>query len=577
MPALAIPTSRRNVQNLYNDYVYFWRWSLWKLFENPEANGPGIISFISASSYLRGPGFVGMRQKMREAFDELWIIDLEGDNLGPRKTENVFAIQTPVAIAIGVRYGEAHPGIPARARYTKITGTREEKLAKLDAVRRFEDLDWQDCFAGWTQPILPRLGGDYFNWPLMTDIFPWQGCGAKYERNWPIAETRGQLETRWARLLAAPANQKPQLFKEDDDRKVNRSYQSLRDRRTRLPDIASLPAQTPPLEIVRYGWRSFDRQYALADNRVGGRLNPSLWLAHSDNQVYLTSLLTGVLGLGPAATLSAYIPDFHYFRGSFGGKDVIPLWRDTEGTRPNITLNLLTILSDALGQIVRPQDLFAYAYSVLATPAYVDKYSEELAVPGPRLPLTKDRNLFTRAVNAGRALIALHTFGERFLRRGQHQGHVPQGRARCTRGVPTSREHYPETYAYDPDTQILSVATGLFSPVSARVWDFTVSGLRVVESWLKYRMKEGAGRTSSPLDAIRPQRWSGEMTQELLELLWVLEATVNMLPELSALLVEIVSSDTFREGDLPKPTAAETQNLLEEESELDRQMNLDAN
>jgi hypothetical protein len=90
-------------------------------------------------------------------------------------------------------------------------------------------------------------------------------------------------------------------------------------------------------------------------------------------------------------------------------------------------------------------------------------------------------------------------------------------------------------------------------------------------------MKEGAGRTSSPLDAIRPQRWSGEMTQELLELLWVLEATVNMLPELSALLVEIVSSDTFREGDLPKPTAAETQNLLEEESELDRQMNLDAN
>jgi hypothetical protein len=42
-----------HVKNLYNDYVYFWRWALWKLFENPEANGPGIISFITASSYLR--------------------------------------------------------------------------------------------------------------------------------------------------------------------------------------------------------------------------------------------------------------------------------------------------------------------------------------------------------------------------------------------------------------------------------------------------------------------------------------------------------------------------------------------
>lgn len=90
-----------HIKNLYNDYVYFWRWALWKLFENPEASGPGIISFITASSYLRGPGFVGMRQRMREAFDDLWIIDLEGDNRGARKTQNVFAITTPVAIAIG--------------------------------------------------------------------------------------------------------------------------------------------------------------------------------------------------------------------------------------------------------------------------------------------------------------------------------------------------------------------------------------------------------------------------------------------------------------------------------------------
>jgi hypothetical protein len=54
-----------------------------------------------------------MRQKMREAFDELWIIDLGGDNLGARKTPNVFNIQTPVAIAIGVPYGDPQPTQPA--------------------------------------------------------------------------------------------------------------------------------------------------------------------------------------------------------------------------------------------------------------------------------------------------------------------------------------------------------------------------------------------------------------------------------------------------------------------------------
>ena len=42
----------------------------------PGAPRKGIVSFITAASYLRGPGFTGMRQRMREAFDEIWIIDL---------------------------------------------------------------------------------------------------------------------------------------------------------------------------------------------------------------------------------------------------------------------------------------------------------------------------------------------------------------------------------------------------------------------------------------------------------------------------------------------------------------------
>jgi len=53
-----------HAKNLYNDYIYFWRWALWKVFETKS--GPGVVSFITASSYLRGPGFAGVRQVMRE-------------------------------------------------------------------------------------------------------------------------------------------------------------------------------------------------------------------------------------------------------------------------------------------------------------------------------------------------------------------------------------------------------------------------------------------------------------------------------------------------------------------------------
>ena len=46
------------------------------------------------------------------------------------------------------------------------------------------------------------------------------------------------------------------------------------------------------------------------------------------------------------------------------------------------------------------------------------------------------------------------------------------------------------------------------------------------------------------------------MSEELLELLWVLEATLAMQPDLSALLEKVVSGPCFA-SEIPEPTAAE--------------------
>jgi hypothetical protein len=554
-----------HVKNLYNDYVYFWRWALWKLFENPDANGPGIISFITASSYVRGPGFVGMRQRMREAFDELWIIDLEGDQHGARKTENVFAIQTPVAIAIGVRYGNTQPQTPAEVHYAKITGTHDEKLAKLNAVDSFDNLTWQECMSGWMQPFLPAGEGDFFGWPLLTDLFPWQYSGTQFKRTWPVGETPELLRRRWETLVASPANERGALMRETGSRMANAQYESLLDR-TRLPAVTQLPSDALPLEPVRYAFRSFDRQWILPDVRFCDRPRPALWIAHGERQVYMTGMLADVLGVGPAATATAHIPDLHHFCGR-GGKDVIPLWRDSVATQPNLPAGLLAALRQAFGRDVTAEDVFAYAYAVLSTPAYVEKFSEELCIPGPRLPVTKDAALFARAVELGRQLLWLHTYGERFVPPRRRRGEIPQGRARCRQGVPTTEAGYPESFSYESTPQTLRVGDGAFSPVSDAVFNFSVSGLKVVESWLSYRMKAGAGRSSSPLDEIRPERWTGDMTQELLEMLWVLEATVDMQPELKTVFDAMLAGPTFHASDLPQPTAVERQPPGEAEPE----------
>lgn len=93
--------------------------------------------------------------------------------------------------------------------------------------------------------------------------------------------------------------------------------------------------------------------------------------------------------------------------------------------------------------------------------------------------------------------------------------------------------------------------------MSPQVWEFEVSGLKVVQSWLGYRMKKRAGKKSSPLDEIRPERWTARMSDELLELLWVLEATLAMEPELEAALEKVVAGPCFAAADLPTPTPEE--------------------
>jgi hypothetical protein len=561
-----------HVKNLYNDYVYFWRWALWKLFENPEASGPGIITFITAASYLRGPGFVGMRRKMRELFDELWIIDLEGDNLGARKTENVFAIQTPVAIAIGVRFGNPQPQTPAHVRYAKITGTRDEKYGKLNAIQKFADLEWQDCFEGWLEPFLSRGLGNYFAWPLLTDLFPWQHSGVQFKRTWPIGESSELLRQRWNKLLAAPPDERGELLRETTARKAAHQYDSFLPPGGNLPAIERLAADTAPIEPVRYGYRSFDKQWTLPDARLCDRPRPPFWKINSDNQIYFVSNLAGVLGLGPAATISALVPDLHYFCGR-GGKDVIPLWRDADATQANLTGGLLDALNPRLGEVTA-EDFFAYCYALLATPAFVETFSEELTVPGPRVPVTKDRNLFQQAARLGRRLIWLHTYGEHSVPPRQRRGQVPQGRARARRGVPDTADRYPERFSYNETSQTLHVGEGEFAPVSKAVLDFSVSGLQVVHSWLSYRMKGGAGRSSSPLDEIHPSRWTTEKSGELLELLWVLEATVEMFPELQRTLESIVACETFHADELPQPTADERKPPSEEEPSEHEQQEL---
>jgi hypothetical protein len=553
------PADPVHVKNLYNDYVYFWRWAIWKLLEQAEDDQGGILSFITASSYLAGPGFVGMREVMRRKFDDLWIINLGGDNLGARKSENVFAIRTPVAIAIGVRRGAPDPDTPALVRYAKIEGTRVEKLAALAAIRTFGEVQWLECPSDWGASFLPIGKGDYFGFPALVDLFPWQENGVQFKRTWPIAETPDVLEERLHALAAASPNERRVLFRETTARRHDGFVRDVWEGEF-LFSVEQQIEENVQFVPQRFGFRSFDRHYALIDPRFADRIRPNLIKAHSPSQIYFIALLNISTGEGPTIVCSSEIPDMNSFNNR--ACNVLPLWRDPAATSPNITNGLLESLAATLGREVSAEDLFAYAYAMLANPSYVAQFWEEMETPGPRLAITKNADLFARAVDLGRRLIWLHTYGERMAPPDTQPGQVPQGGARCVANVPEGVDSYPEDFEYLEGERTIRVGNGgRFGPVSPAIWTFSVSGFEVVKSWLGYRMRRRSGRRSSALDDIRPESWTATMTDELLDLLWVLEHTLSMQPDLDTLLADVVAGPCFTTDELPTPGADEREPL----------------
>lgn len=566
-----------HAKNLYNDYVYFWRWAIWKVCE--QNDDLGIVSFITASSYLDGPGYAGMREVMRRRFDELWLIDLGGEGRGTRKEENVFNILSPVVIGIGVRLPGVDPETraeaPAVVRYRKVTGSREEKLEALDSIIELEDLsDWSAVSEAWLDNFTPAGASDFHTWPTLGDLFPWQHSGSQFKRSWPISESSDVLAKRWQALMLSPADERGPLLRETRDRKATGSYPDIRTGARLTPIAEWTPTDTAPL-AVRYAYRSFDRQWCVPDGRVGDFLRPPLWRSMSDHQLFSVTLPKPPLGAGPAVSVSAFVPDNDCYRGSYSGS-VFPLFRDNGKGAPNVTSDLLALLEDSYESEVTPEDLFAYSYGVLGTGAYSEKYSDFLLNSMPRIPFTANAALFREVVALGRDLLWWATFGERCQpldAKGKPVKVLPAGTTKNTKPVPATTEGYPEDYSYEPETLTLTVGEGLFAPVSKEVWDFQVSGLKVVQSWLAYRMKKRKGKASSELDKIRPEKWT--FSRELLEVLAVVEHIVDRTPEAAKLLKEVVDGDLIDSDLFPKPTQAEQAPPKESKESQDQLLTLE--
>ncbi len=155
-------------------------------------------------------------------------------------------------------------------------------------------------------------------------------------------------------------------------------------------------------------------------------------------------------------------------------------------------------------------------------------------------------------------MIWLHTFGERFTDpkadRPLGPPRLPKERApRIPKegAIPDDADSMPDEIEYDETRHRLLIGKGFIDNVPAAVWQYEVSGKRVLTQWFSYRKKNrerpiiGDRRPPSKLGDIQPDHWLAEYTTELLNVLHVLALLVEMEPAQAKLLEEICGGPTL--------------------------------
>lgn len=549
-----------HAKHLYNLYVYFWRWATWKVFDCHPEHRSGIICFITVAGFLNGPGFQRMREYLRQSCDHIWVIDCSPEDHQPEVNTRIFqGVQQPVCIVLASRSQQKQEHTLASVKFRALpSGKRLDKFKVLQKLT-LTSSGWLKCPDEATAPFLPQARKVWRSYPALEDFFTYHGSGVMPGRTWIIAPDQASLTQRWEALIQAPTmDRKEALFhphlrrgKPGDKHVAKTVKEPLPGQPTRNLSIAE--ETKPPLQPIRYGFRSFDRQWLIPDSRLINQPNPTLWTHHSTHQIYLTAFLQESPKSGPALTITALIPDLHHYKGSFGGR-VFPLWADKTATTPNLQQGVLNLLSQTYGSGVRPSALFAYIAAIAAHPDFTARFQKDLATPGIRIPLTASAELFQEAVAIGERVIWLHTFGERMAdaQKGRSAGppRLPEKkRPKIPKNgtIPTDPERMPAEIRYDADQGRLWVGEGYIDNVPVAVWNYEVSGKQTVLHWFSYRKKNrerpriGDKRSPSPLNEIYPDRWLPEYTTELMNLLNVLGLLVELEPQQADLLDRICS------------------------------------
>jgi predicted helicase len=517
--------SKRN--HLQNDYIKFIRIADYFC----SRSSASVLGFITSNSYLDGRTLRGLRWHLMQRFSQLKILNLYGDsNKSNAATDdqNVFQITEGVSILLASR---SVTNKKAVVHYNELQGTKKYKYQQLESP---ENIFWPEITVRGPYYTFSNLDTEREDeymalGPTLDKVFNNTGAGMKSNRD----------------AFATDVNPNTLLnrIKEFGDRSISdddiRARYSLKDNYTwKLPKIRkSFFSNTVSLtKIVPLSYRPFDNRYVYYDKHIvfNPRIKVMRHLLDGRNLAIVT------IGQNESRTfnhafVSRFPPEIK-FATHYGASVVCPLYSNTNleddvfaeniSREPNFG-DAAEPLMDLANGYVEPEEnseiaVFHYIYSILYSPIYRTRYSEQFLTEFPRIPKPLEIGLFKSLVNLGSQLTSLHLMDLE---------NVPQLFRPVTRFVGTGDARVAKSFPKYENGKVMINDQCHFEEVTPDVWEFHVGGYQVCRKWLKDRAGKGGknphpGRVLSDEDIMHYRRITVAI-KETIRLMAEVDKTLN--------------------------------------------------
>ncbi|WKC58543.1 type ISP restriction/modification enzyme [Borrelia sp. P9F1] len=418
----------RTITALNDDYVKFIRFAE----HNIEKSNKGLLGIVINNGFLDNITFRVMRLHLLKTFDEIYIINLHGNSRKREKAsdgsadENVFDIQTGVAISIFIKYQDiTKKNDFARVYYKSVRGARLQKYEFLNKNNvfsiRFEELDTKT-------PYYFFVKKSYDNEIVYNKGISLKEIFNKFNVGITTSKDRITIDFTQKELLAR-LNELACLSEQDARSKYNLTKDSID---WNLPEVQkSLKSINIDVAYVKkIAYRPFDNRYIYYTARKGIISRPRYEI--------MKHMLNIDHNIGILSTRSLSSNNFKYSfvlsniveRGllSSGTTYLFPLFLTEEQKslkceekeqnlskrliKENFKTDFRNYIDAKYYKGFGAQEILGYVYAILNSDLYRTKFIEFLKIDFPKIIFVDNCVTFEKISHLGRKLVNLHLLRE---------------------------------------------------------------------------------------------------------------------------------------------------------------------